>query len=83
VDDAALPNGSALAKATAPVKGAPAVALTLTPVADSIAAVTVSLPLTKAKHRPSAVSRQRHACGAQARNRCGAAADPRDQQRDS
>jgi hypothetical protein len=49
VDDAALPNGSALAKATAPVKGAPAVALTLTPVADSIAAVTVSLPLTKAK----------------------------------
>ena len=34
-------------------------------------------------HRPSAVSRQRHACGAQARDRGVAAADPRDQHRDS
>jgi hypothetical protein len=50
VNAAALSIWAGVVKvATAPLKGAPAVALTLTPVADSGAGVTVSVPLTGLK----------------------------------
>ncbi len=54
VYDAAVPYGSALVKvATVPVKGAPAVALELTPVADNGAGFTVRLVFPALEPKPA------------------------------